>query len=293
MTARAGQKSALVLGYMIINHPKKVCIFVDGENMRHSLADLFPDVIKKEDYLPKANWGKFFDWVAVMAGGEEADRIRTYWYVVQNIDFRPFNLNQARKDDQHLIAVLCRDKTTASEIQKVKEGEKVEVAQEIAKKLQGHQDAMEKRFDGWTYIQNAIAGKFKAVEFRRAGAIRYDLFSGKLGLEKAVDVNLATDLIKLKDIYDVAVIVSGDQDYVPAVDTIKDLGKHVVSVAFETQDGKLLPGGARRLNQATDWSVQVKYCDLKDKLELSPVKAHSLRGQGQASKPRELITTRK
>jgi len=107
----------------------------------------------------------------------------------------------------------------------------------------------------------AIAAQHRAVEFRRAGAIRHNLFDNSLGPEKAVDVMLATDLIVLREIYDIAVMVSGDQDYVPAVKKVKDFGRSVVNVAFKRRDGRLLPGGARRLNQVTDWSVSVSYED--------------------------------
>jgi len=66
-------------------------------------------------------------------------------------------------------------------------------------------------------------------------------------------------MITLKDIYDISVIVSGDQDYVPAVEVVKDAGKQVVNVAFLTRSGELLPGGARRLNQITDWHLNVPF----------------------------------
>lgn len=75
---------------------KKVCIFVDGENLRHSICDLFP-TFNRPDYLPKANWGKFFDWISESVVGPDCDRIRTYWYSVQNLDFYPFQLNSAKK----------------------------------------------------------------------------------------------------------------------------------------------------------------------------------------------------
>ncbi len=84
-----------------------------------------------------------------------------------------------------------------------------------------------------------------------------------MGAEKSVDVKLATDLIMLRDIYDIAVIVSGDQDYVPAVQIVKDAGKKVVNVSFETRGGRLLPGGARRLNEKTDSALRVGYSELK------------------------------
>jgi uncharacterized LabA/DUF88 family protein len=85
-----------------------------------------------------------------------------------------------------------------------------------------------------------------------------------MGQEKAVDVRLATDLIMLREIYDVAILVSGDQDYVPAVQVVKDAGKTVINVAFEDKKGKLLPGGARRLNHLTDSSIAVPHNTLRE-----------------------------
>jgi uncharacterized LabA/DUF88 family protein len=87
--------------------------------------------------------------------------------------------------------------------------------------------------------------------------------------EKAVDVKPATDLIMLRHISDVALIVSGDQDYVPAVQVVKDFGKRVVNVTFKTRGGKLLPGGAWRLNQATDWTLEIPYDALSNHLNIN------------------------
>ena len=94
-------------------------------------------------------------------------------------------------------------------------------------------------------------------------------FDESFGSEKAVDVKLASDMIVLRDIYDVAIIVSGDQDYVPAVEVVKDSGRRVVNVAFLTRGGRLLPGGARRLNQVTDRSVNITHVDLSRFMSLS------------------------
>jgi uncharacterized LabA/DUF88 family protein len=129
---------------------------------------------------------------------------------------------------------------------------------------------MQNRFDGWVVIQNHISRVHNSIEFRRAGSIRYRLFDKTFGQEKAVDVKLAIDLIMLCNIYDIAVIVSGDQDYVPAVQAIKDQGKKVVNVAFLTRGGQLLPGGAKRLNQETDWSLEITYDELKSYLFPQP-----------------------
>ncbi|MDZ4285427.1 MAG: NYN domain-containing protein, partial [Candidatus Sungbacteria bacterium] len=199
-------------------------------------------------------------------------RVRSYWYVVQNIDFSPYNLSAARKNQRNLETILLRDSGIGGDLSRtVSQEERNKLIEKIADALEKTQRDMEKRFAGWTSLQDVIAHDHTAVEFRRAGAIRYDLFNMALGSEKAVDVKLATDLIKLKDIYDIAVIVSGDQDYVPAVDAIKDFGKHTVNVSFQTENGRLLPGGARRLNQSTDRILKVKHSVLQTYLNLKEV----------------------
>ena len=48
-----------------MNH--QVCVFVDGENFRHVICDLFSD-FDRRDYLPKtARWAELFDWLVGQA----------------------------------------------------------------------------------------------------------------------------------------------------------------------------------------------------------------------------------
>lgn len=237
---------------------KKVCIFVDGENLRHSICELF-ETFNKNDHLPHtANWQDFFDFL-VKKVDENGERIRSYWYVVQHIDFFPYKLPNADTDTIKLYNVLSKHDSFKRVLDALEGEGKKEKMKSLALELKNKETNMINRFKGWGILYNGIALKHNAVEFRRAGAIRYDLFTGQFGTEKAVDVKLATDLITLTDIYDTAVIVSGDQDYVPAVQYIKDRGKCVINVTFEARNGKMLPGGARRLNEITDWSFPVSY----------------------------------
>ena len=248
----------------------KVCVFVDGENFRHAICDLFSkDGFSKNDYLPKnAKWADFFNWIVDQSAGDSGYRIRTYWYVIDLLDFYPYILPTAESDKSSLLKSLSMDMTIKDELGRLQEPELTNKVIAHRKELKDREKVFSSRFDGWKTIQNGISTKHDSIEFRRAGAIKYDLFEKKLGQEKAVDVKLATDLIVLKDIYDVAVIVSGDQDYVPAVQHIKDHGKKVVNVSFRTINGRLLPGGAKRLNIITDKSLEIAYKDLKDYLQI-------------------------
>jgi uncharacterized LabA/DUF88 family protein len=55
------------------------------------------------------------------------------------------------------------------------------------------------------------------------------------GIEKGIDIMLATDLLYFawSDFYDVAILVSGDADFAYAVQAVKNMGKHVEVAYFE------------------------------------------------------------
>jgi len=251
----------------------KACVFVDGENFRHSIVELF-STFRREDYLPKqADWTALFDGIVTYAASG-AERIRTYWYVINSLSFYPYKSpnpkasNDPAKAMKDLKDLLCHHPPYKEELDTLLPESCSPRMDEIVKSLLERREQMRRRLEGWTALQNGIAERHTAIEFRRAGVMTCNLFESSLGIEKAVDVKLACDLITLERIYDVAVIVSGDQDYVPAAQVVKDYGKRVVNVAFKTRSGRLLPGGARALNQITDWSSEIDYQTLTDYLKI-------------------------
>ena len=58
---------------------------------------------------------------------------------------------------------------------------------------------------------------------------------GNTFVEKGVDVAISIDMLSMahKNIYDVAILVSCDGDYVKAVDAVKETGKHVEIACFQ------------------------------------------------------------
>jgi uncharacterized LabA/DUF88 family protein len=56
------------------------------------------------------------------------------------------------------------------------------------------------------------------------------------GIEKGIDIMLATDLLYFawSGFYDVAILVSGDADFAYAVQAVKNMGKHVEVAYFES-----------------------------------------------------------
>lgn len=72
--------------------------------------------------------------------------------------------------------------------------------------------------------------------------------------EKGVDVKIAVDLITLaeKDNYDIAILLSGDADLVPAVENVRERGKRVINAYFAKSSGKELrdkSNSAFRINE--------------------------------------------
>lgn len=251
---------------------RTACIFVDGENLRHSLIDLFETDFNPSDYLPKsADWEDFFN--GLVLKGDAELRLRTYWYVVDEIDFWPYGLSKLLRSNDFatLETILRKHRNNSSQLDAI--GDVVlkrERIKTLTLGLIARERSMKSRFEGWQVFQDGITHRFDSVEFRRAGSIQYDLFRQRFNKEKGVDVKLATDLLKLKDIYDVAIIVSGDGDYVPAVQTVKDWGKHIVNVSFLKKNGGVLPGGARRLNQSTDRVIEIPYDEVKAYMKIVP-----------------------
>ena len=54
---------------------------------------------------------------------------------------------------------------------------------------------------------------------------------------KEDDIHLAVDMVKLAfaDAYDIAILVSSDGDFVPAIQAVKEKGKNVENIGFETK----------------------------------------------------------
>ena len=112
---------------------------------------------------------------------------------------------------------------------------------------------LEKRRLVRMYYYNALVGKleeperfkdqdkfFKSVApipytERRLGRLVYtSQWPSSPPFEKGVDVQLATDMIThaFKNNYEVAILVAGDNDYVGAIQAVKDNGKHVEVALF-------------------------------------------------------------
>lgn len=76
----------------------------------------------------------------------------------------------------------------------------------------------------------------------RLGRLVYRNWPTESPYEKGIDVKLATDMLShaVRDNYDVATLVSGDNDFADALQAVKDLGKNVEVALFGQRTSQFL-----------------------------------------------------
>ena len=242
----------------------KACIFVDGENFRYSLADLFPPDryhFTKDRYLPDTDWHAFFRYIAAQC---DCDLVRAYWYVTESIDFRPYKMPVQWSEKAKLFR--RNERFTQRLDAAPDDARRREVMRQIEADLLGRRKELEAMWKGQRQVLFSIEQNNDRVEIRRSGSIAFNLVKNAFETEKGVDTQLATDLIMMSDIYDVAILVSGDADYLPPIAAIKSRGKIVCSVCFLNTQGDKLPGGARRLEASVDSSYEVPFEAMRERM---------------------------
>ncbi len=72
----------------------------------------------------------------------------------------------------------------------------------------------------------------------RLGRLVYNNWPNTPPYEKGVDVQLATDMLThaFKNNYDTAILVAGDNDFVPSLQAVKDMGKHIEVALFGKEE---------------------------------------------------------
>ena len=192
---------------------------------------------------------------------------RAYWYVTREIDFWPYKIPYEWREREKFLMdnrIMTRLNEQGINFPKGKEG-----LRQVKEELQKRRQAIQKRANGWQQVHTAIERRYNQIQFQRVGSIRYDLVERSFGNEKGVDTQLATDMITLSNIYDIALLVSGDADYIPPVSAVKNMGKLVYSVSFLTADGTKLPGGAWRLERSVDGQIELPFEQVRKRLGIS------------------------
>lgn len=118
----------------------------------------------------------------------------------------------------------------------------------------------------------------------RLGRLVYNNWPTVPPYEKGVDIQLATDMIThaYKNNYDVAILVGGDSDFAPALQAVKDNGKHVEVALFGKE------ATSRPLREVADLVITVNSRYLKGGWKApEPPPPHEHRPQPQQRQPRQ------
>ena len=95
----------------------------------------------------------------------------------------------------------------------------------------GLKEEPERYWDQQKFFNSVAAVPYTEL---RLGRLVYNNWPSSPPYEKGVDIQLATDMIthSFKNNYDLAILVAGDNDYVGAIQSVKDNGKNVEVALF-------------------------------------------------------------
>ena len=221
----------------------RTILFIDGRNFKYNLGAFrfkFPDKGQKsedcddgEDYyrLDEKHflWQEFFNGIIekfAKATGFNYRLIRVYWYNAGTI--RPFEKNLILAKS---IVDMKRDEFSDLNTDKV-----IELAKDWYDKQRSYfYKAKEEIYEGiqrkinfleFKYTGEYVVRPFKVHKLQKNTDGSY-FYQGTREGEKGVDVGIAVDMISKMTNYDVAILVSGDADFLPAVCHLKDNLKYV------------------------------------------------------------------
>lgn len=118
---------------------------------------------------------------------------------------------------------------------------------EFAKTLQGEDDLIKIYFAcSKTENEKLLSEFYKAMDYKPFFYVKVfeknvDPVSKKVS-EKQLDVYIATQMVALayENTYDIAYLISGDEDFIPAVEIVQQKGKVVVAVSASDALSQLL-----------------------------------------------------
>lgn len=90
--------------------------------------------------------------------------------------------------------------------------------------------------------QQRFFERLRQIPYFQVKLGRLEKRPGGMLVEKGVDLAIAVDMLQLahRNVYDTAVLITGDGDFAYVVNAIKDLGKHVENAFLRTGRSKAL-----------------------------------------------------
>lgn len=220
--------------------PLRAAIFVDGANFRANLRDFSFKSSPQggREYREYRLEERHFDWKSFYAGvltkfdvatGWEHQLIRVHWYSSESISPWISSEDQQRRlarrvVDQHPDVSGLTLTKVINLAYNWYTGERdyfQRLREDVFENIQRETDFLEFRYVGQYQVQ-----PFRPYRIQQ-GENGEIIYRGTQVGEKGVDTGIAVDMIAKMPHYDVAILVSGDADFLPVVGYLKDHLKYV------------------------------------------------------------------
>lgn len=258
--------------------PKRTVVFVDGQNFKKNLQTFaFQTGQDQRSFRldeKHFDWGKFFRALINkfdQATGVEHQLLRVYWYTADTIT--PYVPDPRRAES---IARDCRLRSlslTADEVLQLAEAWHRRERENFTRAREDVYEQLQRRYD---FLEFKFVGQYDVRPFvpysieRDAGG--RVVYLGTRQGEKGVDVGIATDMIAKLLFYDVAILVSGDADFIPAVKHVKDHLRWVYQFS-------VAKGVPPRINYLSPWLKSITdlfgYFDERELLQDYLIRLHA------------------
>ena len=187
--------------------------FIDGQNIHNALKSIG---LQEKDL----NWERVF--AAILA--ENHELVRAYWY--------------------HIAQVSDYDWIPAKAGRYCPPGMDEETFLEESREWHRHEQERIRSLQRTVHRQ--IMLDYDYIEFRYTGILKVNPYRRERLGEKGLDVGMAVDMVAKMDHYDSAILVSGDYDFAPAVQVLKDRLKRVYQVTIERGGRGTIPRSSSR-----------------------------------------------
>lgn len=213
----------------------RTVIFIDGENFRNNLRNFSyqstPPHPTNPYYRLEENhfhWKQFFQGIIKEfdnTTGWEHQLIRVYWYYAATIS--PWHENNRAAQiivnrNQNRDLTVNQVNVLAKQWYDHERDYFENLREKTFEDIQRNTEFLEFKYVGQYIVRPYTVHK---LEFNASG--RVTTYLGYQQGEKGVDVGITVDMISKMPNYDVAILISGDADYIPAVRYLKDNLKYV------------------------------------------------------------------
>ena len=216
----------------------KTAIFVDGANFRGNLRSFEFFSRAGDDPRPYRLEERHFDWQRFFAGalkkfdeatGWEHQLQRVHWYHAASISPWSYSEREQRRraqmvvqDNPHVASLTDDEVIGAANSWYRRERDRFErLREQTFENIQRRVNFLE-----FKYVGQYRVDPFRPYRISRNPTGELEYLGRQVG-EKGVDIGIAVDMIAMMPYYDVAVLVSGDADFLPAVTYVKDHLKYV------------------------------------------------------------------